>query len=176
MNCPRCKTENVQGSSFCSSCGTSLLEVGVPLVPSEYLAGRGSRLVAKIIDLFFWLVPFALLYLLGRVLGEDALVQVLFIIAAWIYGIAIFIVQAVLLSKLGQTIGKKVLNIRVVMVNTGYNGGFVPNVLLRLVVNQLIAGFVPPYHLVDPLFIFRRDRRCIHDLIAGTRVVNTQIQ
>ena len=45
------------------------------------------------------------------------------------------------------------------------------NVLLRVVVNGLL-GFIPLYGVVDILFIFREDRRCIHDLIAGTVVVN----
>lgn len=46
------------------------------------------------------------------------------------------------------------------------------NVLLRLMLNTLLA-FIPGYALVDILFIFRKDRRCIHDFIAGTHVVKT---
>ncbi|MEA2700447.1 MAG: hypothetical protein QOI66_4718, partial [Myxococcales bacterium] len=46
--------------------------------------------------------------------------------------------------------------------------------LLRGVVNGIISA-IPYlgglYALVDALFIFRDDRRCIHDLIAGTRVI-----
>jgi uncharacterized RDD family membrane protein YckC len=56
----------------------------------------------------------------------------------------------------------------------GQNAGFVKAVLLRAVVPGII-GAVPLvgsiFSLVDPLFIFRGDRRCIHDLIAGTNVV-----
>jgi uncharacterized RDD family membrane protein YckC len=34
-----------------------------------------------------------------------------------------------------------------------------------------ILGLIPLYAIVDALFIFRGDRRCIHDMIAGTRVI-----
>jgi len=84
--------------------------------------------------------------------------------------LAIPIVQVVLLVKDGQTIGKRALNIRVVMFETDENGGFVPNVLLRAWLNALI-GIIPFYSFVDILFIFRDDHRCIHDLIAGTKVI-----
>ena len=53
--------------------------------------------------------------------------------------------------------------------DTGENGGFVPKVL-RLIVNGLL-GIISLYGLVDILFIFRGDRPCIHDMIAGTQVV-----
>jgi uncharacterized RDD family membrane protein YckC len=34
-----------------------------------------------------------------------------------------------------------------------------------------LAGIGWIFALVDALFIFREDRRCLHDFIAGTRVV-----
>lgn len=86
------------------------------------------------------------------------------------FGIAIF--QLVLLSKHGQTIGKKLLNIKIVKRDTRENGGFVTNVVLRGLVSGLIS-IIPFYSLIDTLFIFSQERRCIHDLIAGTIVVHT---
>jgi len=70
----------------------------------------------------------------------------------------------------GQTIGKKIVNIRIVSVETGQNAGIVRSWVLRTWVNSLL-WMIPIYALMDILFIFRQDRRCIHDLIAGTRVV-----
>ena len=84
--------------------------------------------------------------------------------------VAILVFQMYLLSKDGQTIGKKVMDTRIVKVDTGENGGFVTNVLVRTILNGLI-GIIPLYGLIDILFIFRGDKRCIHDLIAGTKVV-----
>jgi len=83
----------------------------------------------------------------------------------------VFLYQVALLTKEGQTVGKKALGIRIVKMDTGENGGFIPNVLLRLIVNGLIWA-IPLYGLIDILFIFRSDRRRIHDLIAGTQVVD----
>jgi len=83
-------------------------------------------------------------------------------------------IQIYLLTTRGQTIGKKLLGIKIVSFDAGTNPGFVKVVLLRSVVNAFFAmvpfiGFL--YSLTDILFIFREDRRCIHDLLAGTRVV-----
>jgi uncharacterized RDD family membrane protein YckC len=39
-----------------------------------------------------------------------------------------------------------------------------------MVLQQIpVVNFILP--LLDALFIFREDRRCIHDLIAGTKVI-----
>jgi uncharacterized RDD family membrane protein YckC len=50
-------------------------------------------------------------------------------------------------------------------------------VLIRGIVNWII-GAVPMfgglYSIADVLFIFGKDRRCLHDLLAGTRVVQGQ--
>lgn len=82
--------------------------------------------------------------------------------------------QLWLLWRRGQTVGKILLGIRIVRVDTLEKGGFVTNVLLRTLLNNLIvsipiAGLL--YGLADALFIFRDDRRCLHDKIAGTCVV-----
>lgn len=93
-------------------------------------------------------------------------------------GLALLIVQAWLLTTRGQTIGKRVLGIRIVNVADNSNPGFVRAVLLRLFVPGVITGIlsvVPGlglvFFLVDSLYIFRADRRCIHDHIAGTKVI-----
>lgn len=82
----------------------------------------------------------------------------------------------------GQTLGKRALGIRIVKKETGENGGFVTNVLLRgvvpttpylalLLVHPILGGL---YIWTDALFIFRADRRCVHDHIAGTLVVQSK--
>lgn len=77
------------------------------------------------------------------------------------------------LKTYGQTIGKRVIGTRIV----GLDGNILPFarlILLRYLPVQVvvlipIVGSIVA--LVDVLFVFRDDRRCLHDLIAGTRVV-----
>jgi uncharacterized RDD family membrane protein YckC len=84
------------------------------------------------------------------------------------------IVQIVMISTRGQSIGKRILGIRIVRHPDGSKAGFVNGWLIRSFVIGII-GAIPwlgmIFTLVDICFIFREDRRCIHDLMAGTYVV-----
>jgi uncharacterized RDD family membrane protein YckC len=120
-------------------------------------ASRGSRLLAAIVDFAAFLCVYAALLLNSMTI--------------FVVGIcALIAIQIYFLSSRGQTIGKMVMNIKIVKVDTNKNGGFGANVLMRGIVNGILT-MIPLYSLVDVLFIFREDRRCIHDMIAGTRVV-----
>lgn len=83
--------------------------------------------------------------------------------------------QSYFLIVNGQTIGKKIVKIKIVKSSTKINGGFIINILLRSIVGTILLGVAIPYPIyffIDSLFIFREDRRCIHDLIAGTDVID----
>jgi uncharacterized RDD family membrane protein YckC len=138
------------------------------VVSPDQLASRSSRLWAALIDSAAGIAP-TLLILLGVPFGQRAMP--LFVGLATLGFLALLGIQLYLLSVNGQTIGKWVLNQRIVKIETGENGGFVTNVLLRTLVNGLIGSVIPFYSLVDYCFIFRDDQRCLHDLIAGTTVI-----
>ena len=80
-----------------------------------------------------------------------------------------------LLVTRSQSLGKYVVKTQIVNVETGERADFVSSFLMRAVVNGIISS-IPCigaiYSLVDICFIFREDRRCIHDLIAKTMVVD----
>ena len=160
MECPNCHAGNAEGAGYCSSCGTSLTSASAQVNPNFGLAGRGDRFLAAIVDGVIYLVPYILIFAFDPVIGGILL-------------LAVFVFQISLLTKVGQTVGKKARGIRIVRMQTGANGGFVTNVLLRLIVKGLL-GLIPLYGLVDILFIFRSDRRYIHDMIAGTQVVEAE--
>lgn len=102
-------------------------------------------------------------------MGLMALSGVLFLV--------LLVINLFWLIKRGQSIGKRIVGIRIVGLESDANPGGVKTVVLRGIVNGII-GAVPVlgglYSLVDILFIFTKDRRCLHDLIAGTRVVQGQ--
>jgi uncharacterized RDD family membrane protein YckC len=87
-----------------------------------------------------------------------------------LYWLALCIYNLVRLTSHGQTIGKKWVGIRIAKIEDDSNPGFVKAFLLRSLVNGIIS-VIPFYLLIDIGFIFRENRRCIHDLIAGTHVV-----
>ncbi len=84
----------------------------------------------------------------------------------------VLVAQGCLLTVQGQSLGKWACGIRIVRADSGENGGFWANVGLRVIVNGALC-LIPFYALADALFIFRADRRCLHDLIAGTVVIES---
>ncbi len=85
--------------------------------------------------------------------------------------IVISIYQLVILSKTGQTLGKKICRIRIVKWSDGSNGGFLHTVFLRRIISILDMTLIVP--LADFIMMcVSGSRRALHDLCAGTVVVN----
>ena len=80
------------------------------------------------------------------------------------------------LDNAGQTIGKLILKIAIVDHIDGMPPGFVRAALIRqlplMVVSLFTPAFILGYLFVDGSLIFRPPRRCVHDYIAGTIVIN----
>ena len=144
---------------------------------SYELAARGTRLGAAIID---GLLGMAVAYPVFTILGtwsqvrSDGSLPFSSVVLVFVVGLLLFVpLHGYLLKKNGQTIGKKLLGIRIVDM-TGQVPDFWRLIGLRYVPIMILSVMTPLVRLlgiVDVLFIFRSDRRCIHDMIAGTRVI-----
>ena len=151
----------------------------VGVVRDSELAGRFTRFAAAFVDgLIQIAVVFPMIYVLG---GWDYLIgqqspTLKFSLVAGALGFLVFLlVNGYLLKTNGQTIGKRLTGIRIADLDGGVPD-FATLILRRYLPVTLVANVpvVGPYlSLVDVLFIFRGDRRCLHDLIAGTQVVLT---
>ncbi len=157
--------------------GTGAL--GEPRSAAE-LATPTQRLVAALLDGLVNLPALLpLLVVFAKRSSDDASLDFTSTEIAWI-GVAVIwilivtVINLVLLTRCGQTLGKKWTGIRIARIEDNGNPGFVKAVLLRGFVNGAIGSVPmigPVYSIVDLCFIFRDDRRCIHDHLAGTRVV-----
>lgn len=145
------------------------------------LAGRFQRLVAVIIDeviAIIILVPFisGSNYIKYMEQGQTpAYEDALLLVAAQI--LIFILLQSYFLSRYGQTIGKRMMGIAIVDFNTGRILPLGKLIMMRYT-PIWIAAVIPVTSvivpLIDALFIFRPDRRCIHDHIANTKVINVR--
>lgn len=147
------------------------------------LATLGSRLAASFIDNLVLMVPlYAVVfgvygslfqpfldaqarggsYLFGFSLVTGALGAAFYAIINW-----------KLLNGGGQTVGKKLIGIRIVRSDGSPVGA--RHVLLRRYLPLAVVSQIPIVGMllamVDSLFIFRASRKCLHDDIADTIVV-----
>lgn len=89
-------------------------------------------------------------------------------------GLLVFlVVQTYPLHRWGQTWGKRLAGVQIVRMDGSQAD--LGQILLKRYLPIWVVGLVPYLGgllmLVDSLFIFREDRRCVHDLIAGTQVI-----
>ncbi|WP_437298451.1 RDD family protein [Sorangium sp. So ce426] len=153
--------------------------------PDEHvLAERGTRFGARILDNLLLVgsaIPVMILFI-----GTDALdgaaadewkLYLIIGAGALLGPLPLVIYQWYLIATRGQTLGKKWTKIKIIKTD-GSRVDFVSGVIVR---NWVLAlfGLVPAVgqalstivNLVDALMIFSDDRRCLHDRIAGTKVV-----
>lgn len=133
------------------------MNINKPVISSR--AGWGRRLAAFFLDVFlvslFFMVSAFIFFQAGL-----ALTAVLFLIY-WV----------VVPARSGQTLGKRGFSIRIVRLGhreLGYVGGGLRLLGYGLNLLTLGAGFLMAF--------FRKDRRGLHDLLAGTQVVAVEAQ
>lgn len=155
---------------------------GKPTLTQEELdrlepAGRGSRLIASILDaLFLAVLIVPVIWITGgfeaMASGEPESLKYSFGIG--VYGYFVFLVMnGKLLLRNGQTIGKKLQRIRIVTLNDQTPDLF-PELSKRYAIYFLI-GYIPYIgtllSFANLLLIFNKDEMCGHDIFASTRVV-----
>ena len=150
------------------------------------LAGRGARLGASLLDMLVALVvvvPALFIDWLpsvdtpfssdsAMVFGESMIIIILMLVMLALL-IIYAAVQIYFLWKNGQTIGKKILGIKVVR-RSGERASLPRLIFLRHMLFSAISRI--PYlgnifFLVDCLLIFRQNKACLHDDAADTMVV-----
>jgi uncharacterized RDD family membrane protein YckC len=139
-------------------------------------ATRGDRLIAALIDGVIGIISAIpiFIYVDFETLTDPTFSLSVMLLA---YGIMVaFILHGYLLYHYGQTIGKNFMSIRIenldntkANLTTIYFKRMIPMQILSMVPfgGQFIAG------IVNPLFIFGKEKRCLHDYVAKKKVCYT---
>ena len=152
-----------------------------PQFNNDALATRGSRLGAHMLDSLLCALAVLPLMVPGIILsgnaseGGPSFAGIAFVAASVLAMLCFQGYQWHLVATTGQSLAKRWLNIRIVN-SYGDPPGFVHGVVLRswlvgvLCMIPMVGSFVG---IVDAVMIFGAEQRCLHDVIAGTRVVQS---
>ncbi|WP_299205494.1 RDD family protein [uncultured Amphritea sp.] len=141
------------------------------------LAGRWTRFWAALIDTILILLLFIVVQValgVSSLLTLDQLPQASELMMSVGILLSYLLLNGYLLATSGQTIAKKMFNIRVVDYDTNqllpFSKVFGIRYLPIFVISQIpFAGqFIG---IIDSLFIFSKENRCLHDLLANTKVI-----
>lgn len=169
--CPDCLV-TIRGNTYCATCkAEQLLDLtsGVDQSTLE-LAGIGRRFGAMFIDQLILSIPVLIgfaIVMFAAFSNKDF--NPLWLQPGLLIVVALYVVyEALMLAARGQTLGKMAMKIKVVRADgtpltTGQAWG-------RAFMRQILASCLSIFNYL-PAF-FTKDRTCLHDLVANTRVVN----
>jgi uncharacterized RDD family membrane protein YckC len=146
---------------------SSDVNAGLGMVDGQQvLASAGARLGARFLDGLVEFSPLIIALPVGIAAGDPGrgggLTSILALGLGYLAVFAIWVYQVVRLVRTGQTLGKKWLGVKVVRTDGGpasFGSHF-----LRGLIMQVLG-------LIDWVFIFRADRRCLHDMAGETKVI-----
>jgi len=165
--CERC------GTFACNDCRRTNDTSGRCLkctLPVGQLAARGDRFVANLVDHVVIFVPAILAGVVGAVGGGHGAELLLLggIFGGLFMGV---VIQLIAQIQWGQSIGKRLTRIKVVRTD-GSPIELWRLLILRNLVMTVLANAFGLIGLVDALLIFTDARRCIHDYLADSIVVD----
>lgn len=166
------------------------------------IAVAGDRILAALLNQLFTflilLIPFAGLIVFavkneGRIVGSEEIVGLLLGMTSFWVGLAgilaYTVIQIYYMSRDGQSLGKKIMRIRVLKTD-GRNPGFVGTVLVREIAWSVLVAIIAAViglavgdngeNAINLLaflanfvllFMVKRDRRTLYDILADTVVV-----
>lgn len=183
------KDNPYSGSYPSSHAADASLPYGHTATETLQLATLLQRFLGALIDSLFQfalMIPGIVLMIVGMVMaieeeqrtGGPAQLSTVFIAGVGILvfsGVLVFGIQIFLLAARSQTVGKYMMQTQIVDFETGQPADWIHTIILRIFVNGVLGaipcvGFI--YSMADILFVFRDDRRCIHDLLASTTVID----
>jgi uncharacterized RDD family membrane protein YckC len=163
------------------------------------LATRASRLAAKLLDTFFLIAIIFIGLVIASISGKMSFADLYIWILEWILEkqtgeisssvnynpggfqifliilsfIAVIMIQGKLLIRDGQTIGKKIIGIKIINAYTLGKVKWFNIIFIRWIFFGILS--VLPYVgnitlFMDVVFIFSKNRKCIHDMLSGTVV------
>lgn len=126
-------------------------------------ASIAVRIGAKALDLMIFSIP---MVMMAETRGGEKYGMIWMGVAA--------IANMALIVKAGQTLGKRICKIRLANYENDHIPSWVNSIVLRAIVPGIICivpgvGFI--FALSDLISLGRKDQRCLHDLMAGTRVI-----
>lgn len=141
------------------------------MVAPESLASPSQRFTGRFVDNLVMLLPLVLGIVLAITVGRHGETTGPLMIVGLVLGIALYAgAQWMQLRSTGQTLGKRVAGTRVLAVDGSpvgpWRACFFRDGLL------LVANATRILGIINGLTVFQASRRCIHDHILGTVVVD----